>query len=272
MQGLLVLGACDYARPPDSVVGDPDVVAISAVLVAGETAAGIVVAYPYRTQADSVPQMEATLHGPRWSATFSRDPDLRSCTEVERELWAGSVACYSAALPDPIQSERGYALEGTVAGRAFSGAMVVPPAPVLLDPWDTVEVALPGDDETIEVPIGFGVDSTVGTLIPYASDIIRIRDDGTEEAVNTLNPWGRALNHVDPKLDTLLLGFHLPRKQTVRLLGLGWNYANFLEMRGRFVVPEPWPSTGIIGERVYGYFVGAAWSRSTVRIIARLPG
>ena len=61
-----------------------------------------------------------------------------------------------------------------------------------------------------------------------------------------------------------------PARFSLRLLGLGWQYTNFVAQAGNFPVPRPWPSFGIEGDGVYGYFAGAAASRTVHVYSARV--
>ena len=54
---------------------------------------------------------------------------------------------------------------------------------------------------------------------------------------------------------------------SIHLLGLGSRYAEFLQMDGR--IRAPW-ELGITGDRVFGYFDGAAASSPSARV--RGPG
>ncbi len=50
---------------------------------------------------------------------------------------------------------------------------------------------------------------------------------------------------------------------SLRIVVLGRHYANFVALHtGSFPVPQPWPSFGIEGEGVYGYFDGVAASKA----------
>ena len=49
---------------------------------------------------------------------------------------------------------------------------------------------------------------------------------------------------------------------SLRLLGIEWNYTNFVNYASSFPLPEPWPGFGIEGEGVHGYFAAAAPSRA----------
>jgi len=71
----------------------------------------------------------------------------------------------------------------------------------------------------------------------------------------------------DGQADTVQLN-DTPSKAFLHLLGIGWNYTRFRAGTGHFRFP--WPSFGISGKGVYGYFDGSATSLP-VHIVVEVP-
>lgn len=60
---------------------------------------------------------------------------------------------------------------------------------------------------------------------------------------------------------------------SLRLLGIGWHYTDFVKHIGvDYPLIRPWPSFGIEGEGVYGYFDGATPSRAARVLVEREAG
>ena len=95
-------------------------------------------------------------------------------------------------------------------------------------------------------------------------DYRRTNDDGTETETDPSRfGYPRELDG-DRGADTLPVSYpEKPLRFSLRLLGIGWNYTNFMAHAGSlFPVPRPWPGFGIEGTGVYGYFDAAATSRT----------
>jgi len=87
-----------------------------------------------------------------------------------------------------------------------------------------------------------------------------MEEDGTEREVRMGYLASEPLEGAEA--DTVRITYHQrPLRFSLRLLGIGRNYTNFLETEGIFPRPRPWPSFGIEGEGVYGYFDGVVPSR-----------
>ncbi|MCE2397540.1 MAG: hypothetical protein J4F34_00645 [Gemmatimonadetes bacterium] len=91
-------------------------------------------------------------------------------------------------------------------------------------------------------------------------DILETREDGTEVELPTrdlrLVPWV-----VDPAAtaDTVWIEVRgKPLRFSLTLLGIGWKLTNFVYIESPAI--RPWPSFGIEGDGVYGYFDGVARS------------
>jgi len=258
--------ACDdFTRPADPLEADPDVVTVAIVLVAGEHGARMLAVHPHRPRSASAPELDAVLKGPGWTAGFSDTVPLESCTLAGPDRWPGPVTCLRALLPEPILPEVRYGIAGTALPGAFSGTVVVPAAPVMLEPGDTVELPPPPDGRRIKVGVRYRVAPDVGTVQAEIPEAFEILEDGTEVEVEV-----GLLGIVPPNLEgagaetTLSVRYRdRPMRFSLRLLGLGRNYTNFVAYTSTFPLPQPWPSFGIEGEGVYGYFAAAAPSRAT---------
>lgn len=142
--------------------------------------------------------------------------------------------------------------------------MVVPEAPILAEPADSLFLAAPTDGGPAQVPIRDSNAFRAGTLVAELMDLWRTNEDGTEtELPPSSFGYPRELD-TDEQTDTLPVSHRQrPVRFSLRLLGIGWNYTNFMAHAGSFPLPRPWPSFGIEGEGVYGYFDGAAPSQAT---------
>ena len=256
--------ACgDFIRPPDPLEVDPDVVSVAIMLVAGEREARLLAAHPHRKSDEAPPTLTATFMGPGWTAAFSDTLELEACTQAGGN-WPGPARCLRAVLPAEIQGGEGYEIEGTAPLGSFSGEVVLPAAPVLLEPGDSLHLPMPTEYEDHLIPLRYRIGSGIGTLLADVLDVFQMEEDGTETEVdgNFLGYFGRHLEGAEA--DTVRIHYHeKPLRFSLRLVGIGWNYTNFLENEGIFPLPKPWPSFGIEGEGVYGYFDGVVPSRVT---------
>jgi len=66
----------------------------------------------------------------------------------------------------------------------------------------------------------------------------------------------------------LVGGTGKPMRFSLRMLGIGWHYTDFVEHGGEDLLTRPWPDSGIEGEGVYGFFDGVTPSRAA-RIFLR---
>ena len=168
------------------------------------------------------------------------------------------MVCLHAALPEPIRERVTYRLEGEGPKGSFSGETVVPAAPRVLDPGDTVWLRRPPDSTGwFRIPIRYRAPPEVGTLRP---EIFATLGDSTRTESKWISVSPGALD-VDGQADTLSIGRRhesMIDQASLHLLGIGWHYTNFRRSsQTRF----PWPNFGVSGEGVYGYFDGSAKSR-----------
>ncbi len=255
--------ACDgFIRPPDPLELDPDVVAVAIMLVAGEREARLLATHPHRQANEPPPTLAATLEGPGWTAAFSDTLELRKC--IDASNWPGPARCLRAALPEEIRGGEGYEIEGTAPLGSFGGEAVLPAAPVLIEPGDSLHLPMSAEYGDHLIPMRYRIGDDIGTLLADVLDAFRMEEDGTETELEShhLGYFGNPLEGTEA--DTVRIHYHLrPLRFSLRLLGIGWNYTNFLENEGIFPLPKPWPSFGIDGEGVYGYFDGVVPSRAT---------
>lgn len=261
LAAVIGASACDgFIRPPDPLEAHPDVVSVAILLVAGEREARLLAVHPHRPPGAAGPQVAATLAGPGWRASFSETLESGACTGSHAGL--SPATCLGAQLPEPIQPRTGYGIEGTAPLGSFRGAMVVP-APALLhvSTPDTIRLASPQERSTVELPVRYEAGSGVGTLLAEALDVRVIEDDGTETGRDQgyVGFFPQPLQGVAG--DTVQVFYRTsPVRFSLRIVGLGRHYANFVAHTGNFPVPQPWPSFGIEGDGAYGYFDGVAAS------------
>lgn len=254
--------ACDgFIRPPDPLELHLDVVSVAILLVAGESEARLLATHPHRPDGAGVPGISATLLGPGWTAAFSETLEPESC--LRRTLGFGPAQCLSAPLPEPVRAATAYGITGTAPLGSFSGETTVPASPVLLDPADTLKLQAYTDRSALKIPILYESNAGIGTLLAEVLDVFRTEDDGTETNGDARD-LGLFPQRIDgPGTDTLVAFYRdRPVRFSLRLTGLGRQYTDFIDQSGRYPVPKPWPSFGIEGEGVYGYFSGAASSRA----------
>ena len=155
---------CDYIATPDPLALDPDVISVAIILVAGETRAHLLAGYPHRPVADPPPKVSASLIGPGWRTAFAHEADPEDGCGGGPTDWPMPMACFKAALPEPIREKATYKLEGEGPKGMFYGETVVPPAPLILHPGDTLW--LPDSIRSIRIPIRYRASPEVGTLRP----------------------------------------------------------------------------------------------------------
>ena len=255
-------GGC--VRAPDPLELDPDVASVAIMLLAGEREARLIAVHPHRQLAEAAPAVAATLRGPGWTAAFTDAPELGVCTSAPPHEWPGPAKCLRAVLPEEIRGGGKYEIEGAAPLGAFSGGVTMPEAPVLIEPGDSLFLPMPTGYEVHLIPVRYRVGSDVGTLLADIVDAFLMEEDGTEREIegHYLGYFGDPLEGAEA--DTVRIEYHdRPVRFSLRLLGIGRNYTNFLENEGVFPLPRPWPSFGIEGEGVYGYFDGVASSRAS---------
>ncbi|MCY3809222.1 MAG: hypothetical protein OXG58_07355 [Gemmatimonadetes bacterium] len=255
-------GSC--VRQPDPLELDSDVVSVAIMLVAGEREAFLLAAHAHRQSDEDPPTLAAALRGPGWTATFSDTVELRACTLTEAQNRPGPEMCLRAVLPEEIRGGEKYGIEGTAPIGPFSGEVVLPAVPILIEPGDTLHLSTPTDyEDHLLIPLRYRIGSDVGTLLADVLDIFRLEEDGTETELEPhyVGDFSRPLE--GPEADTVRIEYFgtRPLRFSLRLLGIGWNHTNFAENEGIFPLPRPWPSFGIDGEGVYGYFDGVVPSR-----------
>jgi hypothetical protein len=260
-RGLAVLAAtaaagCDYIAPPDPLELDPDVVSIAIVLAAGQSEAFLLAGHPHRPALDPPPDVSATLLGPGWEAPFSDTMDLEHHCGGGPTDWPMPMVCLRAPLPEPIRERTAYKLEGTTTKGPFTGSTVVPSAPEILSPADTFRLAATRDSENWRrIPIRYRTPDDVGTL---RGEMLAVLSDSTGTETEWIGVWPYDLD-VSASADTLYIDRdERLQRGWLHLLGIGWQYTNFLEASDRH---DRQPSFGIEGEGVYGYFDGSARSR-----------
>ena len=267
LAALLVWSACDFVRPSDPLEAHPDVVTVSILLVAGETEARLLAVHPHRDTNDDPPAITATLQGPGWTAEFSKELELESCTRSAN--WPGPTRCLGATLPEALRPRQDYEITGTAPLGSFEGRATIPAAPDLLEPGDSLRLPPPQLFTGVDIAMRYRAGSDIGTLLADVRDAFETQDDGTELGVNR-HHLGYFPQPVDSAgADTVYVFYQdKPLRFSLHVLGIGWHYTNFVEHTGTFPVPQPWPSFGIEGEGVYGYFDGLTASRGMqVRIL-----
>ena len=264
---VLALSACQLFRPADLIEADPDVTTITVLLEAGDAQARLLAVHPHRPQDAEAPRIMAVLEGPGWTAAFSAEPELESCTKWPNQFvanWPGPATCLTASLPEAVRASRSYGIRGTAPLGSFTGDMTMPAPPVIEDPADALQLVA-GANHSVAIPLEFRKGSDIGTLMAYA-DYFEIQEDGTEVEISGQYPElldGDAADTVHH-----VFASRFGHRLELRLLGIGWHYTNFVAEFSEFPLPQPWPDFGIEGEGVYGYFDGLTPSSAVdVRIV-----
>ena len=222
----------------------------------------MLVGHPHRPASDPPPKVSASLIGPGWQVALTHRTDPKDGCGGGPTYWPIPMVCLNATLPEPIRERATYRLEGEGPTGSFSGETAVPPAPVILDPVDTLWVR----DTTylIRIPIRYRAPREVGILRPEAYGTVVV-PSGTRS--KWIPVWPISLD-LDGQTDTVQL-LATPSKAFLRLLGIGWNYTRFRAGKTAHI-GFPWPNFGISGKGVYGYFDGSATSRP-VHIVVDVP-
>ena len=249
--GLTAPAGCDYLAPSERLV-DPEAISIALVLLAGERHAHLLAGHPFLHRSDPPPEITATLIGPGWRATFAHRTDPQAGCGRRPDDWPIPMVCLNAVLPEPILEETAYQLEGSGPKGPFTGEAVVPAAPLVLDPVDTVW--LPSSTVVVEIPIRYRAPPEVGTLRPEVFQTVR---DGGGSESRWIRVFPRELL-VNARRD-IVVWQYTPRleRASLHLLGIGTNYSHFWRMHESRL---RWERAGISGEGVYGYFAGSARS------------
>ncbi|MDE2762096.1 MAG: hypothetical protein OXQ94_04500 [Gemmatimonadota bacterium] len=251
---LTAASGCEYADPLEL---HPDVVTLEVLLITGESEARMLAIHSHRAPGDGgVPEVSAHLAGPGWEAEFSETPELDVCTPVD-DL-PGTPKCLRAALPEPVRAGVTYGLSGTAPLGSFTGEARVPDPPLMLT--DTLRLAGRKYGERLPIRLRYRAGPDIGLLPLDVRNVFETLEDGTEVELD-YTYLGIGLREVDPA-DTAFTVWMIDREKTVRfsltLLGMGWHYRNFW-----YDGIRPWPSSGIEGDGVYGYFDGVTRSRAT---------
>ncbi|MDE2973648.1 MAG: hypothetical protein OXU64_02830 [Gemmatimonadota bacterium] len=249
---MVAPGGCDYFAPPE-LLADPDAITIAMVLVAGDSQAHMLVGHPFLQASDPPPKVTASLIGPGWRVALAdRTDPVDGCGGGPTD-WAIPMVCLNAVLPEPIREGVAYKLRGRAPTGSFTGQTVVPAAPRILTPGDTV---LPEPAGGIRIRIRYRArPQEVGTLRP---EVLGTVGDGTGTRTEWVRPFPTELDVYGWEAT---VAWSYPanfRRASLHLLGIGRNYTNFWRSHSRRVSRL---RTGISGEGVYGYFDGSAKSR-----------
>ena len=246
------------------------------MLVAGQSEVHLLAAHPHRSQSGAPPEVDVHLMGPGWEIGLSEERDLADCGMTDLTAWPGTLVCLRGQLPEPIRERTLYRIAGTGPAGSFKGATVVPSAPVITRPADGHGVPPQSEGDYLTVPIRFDVPSDVAMLHSEVIDAFEMQTDGSRKPIGPISCQPLVLDleagqddlkmsRASPSLyKRIYLG--RPVHLTLGVLGLGRNYADFVEASGRYPLRQPWPSFGLEG--AFGYFAGAAPSYP-VRIVVR---
>ena len=266
MTGLAAMGGC--LRSADPILPTTDVIFVESVVVAGRSRAYMLVGNP---QGAAPPVVDATLSGSGWTAAFSETVDVYWCGVRAPDWWPGPVECRRARLPEPIRESTRYTLAGTTPMGPFSGQTVVPRAPVVHQPADTVHVRIASGRERVELTLRFETPSEVGSLAVEPFRAVQILDDGTQEHSTVSGVFPSYLAVGSGSAEVAIHGhWESPEfRVSLRLIGFEENYSRFMEVVGddTELLGHPWPSFGLEG--VIGYFGGGAPSRA-IPVVMRI--
>ncbi len=246
---VAVTSACEiFAQPHDL---DTDVVVLSLLLESGERSATMVASHPHREGDEAPPEISATLEGPGWTAEFTGAGEWE-CRDLTH---FGASTCLGASLPEAVAPGR-YRVRGTTPLGPFTGEATVPgmPSPVA----DTLRVPVPDTARLVFIPLvslDYQVDSATAALLV---DIRRDPRSGVSwslfsELGDSL-PWEYPWEEGDLAID-------------LRARAVGHSYTDWFRRTGGELILPPWPSFGIEGEGVYGYFDGISPPSRWVHIV-----
>ncbi len=238
------LAACEMFRPAGL---DPDVVVLSLLIESGQRTASMLALHPHRVYLPVAPsKMSATLEGPGWTADFVPTESGEMC---------GARPCMIASLPEAAGPGR-YRVRGTAPPGPFTGEITVPGIPLMERPADTVRIPPPDTSGLFPIPLYYQVDSATAALL-------------FDMVVDGHDSLGTGLWEVG---DTLYAPYdESPYTLDVRVRGIGPNYTHWFKLTGDKLVLPPWPSFGIEGEGVYGYFDGISAPTPWVHIVVGEP-
>ena len=260
----LTLAASSACEVTDLSDLHPDAVALAVLLVAGESEARMLAVHPHRQPGDAAPEITASLEGPGWKAAFSGTLELEACSGLLPGPFPSR--CLGAVLPEAIRPGGGYGLHGTTLLGSFTGEVRLPTVPLLLEPLDTLRLPKRAERGSISIPIRYHVGSDSGTLLAAVLDYFVMHQNGEEtELQNRYQEVDRG--RTEATVSVLQYGRGI--RFSLRLLGIGWHYSDFVKhMDIDYPLLRPWPSFGIEGEGVYGYFDGVTPSRAA-RVLVR---
>ena len=259
--GLLValtLAASSACEVTDLSDLHPDAVALAVLLVAGESEARLLAVHPHRQPGDAAPEITASLEGPGWKAAFSETLDLEACGGLLPGPFPSR--CLGAVPPEALRPGVGYGLHGTTPLGSFTGELKLPTLPLLLEPADTLRLPKPAGSGRISIPIRYQVGSDSGTLLSAVLDYFVMHQSGEE---TELQDRYQEVDRGGTEATVSIFQYELGVRFSLRLLGIGWHYTDFVKhMDMDHPLLRPWPSFGIEGEGVYGYFDGVTPSRA----------
>lgn len=267
LAAMAVLTACDYVRSADPILPDTEIVYVEAVVVAGRSTAYLLSGNPHGSPNDDPPHVDAHLSGPDWSVEFSESVDVWYCGVGAPAVWPGTVECRRARLPEPIREGTRYMLVGTSPLGPFRGQTIVPAAPVVHQPADTVLVRVEAGAERVPLTLRYTTAPEVGSLAVEPFRAIQVLEDGTREnsGVSGVSPAYLPID--SPSAEIAIHGHWDPPefRVSLRLIGFEENYSRFVELREERLLGQPWPNFGLEG--VTGYFGGGAASDAVTVVI-----
>lgn len=252
---VAMASACEIVRPLEL---HSDVVAIQMLLVAGEDEARMLFVYPHRDRDDGAPEVTATIGGPGGESRFYHELAVEACNE-RAVYWPFPTRCMGAELPEAIEPGGAYRLSGTAPLGKFTGETRVPATPVWVEPTDSLRVPVPDEDWFVYIPVRYGIGSDVGILLAEPLDVFLLLGDGREFEISASNLGSFPQLLEGDEADTVQVERY-PVRFSLRLAGIGQHFTNFIEHTGTNPRLQPWPSFGIEGEGVYGYFDGVTRS------------
>ena len=242
---VAVTSACEIFPHPHDL--DTDVVVLSLLLESGERTAKMVASHPHRKGREAPPDISASLEGPGWTAEFTGTVEWE-CGDLSH---FGASTCLGASLPEAVGPGR-YRLRGTGPLGSFAGEATVPgmPSPAA----DTLRVPVPDTADLVFIPLDYQVDSATVALLLDIRLEPRWRPSRFFSELGDPLPWQYPWEDQDLAID-------------LRARALGRNYTDWFRRTGGELLLPPWPSFGIEGEGVYGYFDGISPPSRWVHIV-----
>lgn len=278
---VAALGGCELMREPTPLDAVPELIAVHAILVAGQETASVLVTRanphdPALTWADPVPDASVRLIRGEQSIELvpGGDCEQRFGVPGEADLSAG---CYTGAVPGGIVVGARYGLEATLpGGGTITGATTVPEPPTLVAPAPGAEIEMRVLPELEPAPFvaTWRADPPnrrmeVGLLADRQECVAMLREDSYGSSTHYLDVTGAA----SATLRTGLVecGEGVPARLDARLVLAIYdaNYSEYARVALEDVYAVPGNKAGVGLRGAAGVFGSAALASVPVVLVRR---